>query len=267
MVFNNNHINMVPALSHRERLYYSNISLKLSILTVSEGKRMVGRIIGDSENINIFKKYCKKLGLKFYIHRKRLHSNSYGPCLFFSKKIEHIRSALYYHYIHSGWVENTIALGRLYGYPHCCFKFFLRNKKLMEQEKDYELKMNIIQASKQQLLPIYTNNFGYFLPVFHHVCSYNCQDSVEIGKDHLAILKGYSKRLYQRLIKELELCIIILKKQCLFIRDFSFDDRKVEFSLEYINKKEELRFFKMRGSQYSIEFNKRNVRPFIFCLH
>ncbi len=235
----------------------------LKILTVKENKRRLGRI-ENPVNINAWEKYCNSLGLKYYRYENK---SNHDVFLFFSKEEDYIKKGLYYHYSDKRKVKSpndSIALAYLYGYPDCCIKTFVDNIKLMTQEKDFELKMKIIQKSKSNFLPIYTNNFYKFKPIFHHVHSYCCGNSIKIGKENLSIFKEYPNNLYKRLIKELRLCIVILRGQYLFIKKFSCNDHEVKFSLPLEGKlKETLKDFKRKGS-YIMKLGDERIKIFIF---
>lgn len=244
-------------------LNLKDLTCLLKIFTVKENKRRLGRIENPT-HIDAWEKYCKSLGLKYYRYDAK---SSHSVFLFFSKKEEYIKKGLYYHYFDKRKIKKPnpeILLGRLYGYPDCCIKTFIDNIQLMIQEKDFELKIKTIQKSKSNFLPIYTNNFYEFRPIFHHVHSYRCRRSIEIGKENLAIIKEYSKNLYQRLMEELRLCIVILKGQYLFIRNFSFNDHEIKFSLPLEGElKEKMKHFR-RGNNYIIKLDDERAKVFIF---
>ena len=261
MPFNDRCLSLPRVSSLKER----EIPPLLNILTVGENKRKLGRI-ENLINARFFIEYCKKSNLKYYHHiSKKLR---YLP-FFFAKKESYIKRALRYHCFddyRGNITDSNIVLGHLYGYPDCCIKIFIDNIKLMNQDKNFQLRMKILKMSKNQLLPVYTNNFGVFTPIFHHVHSYRCRRSVEIGKENLAVLKGYSNSLYERFLKKLHLCIMIFDGHYLFVRNFSFNDRQVKFSLEPDKKlKEELRPFKT-GSNYIVGLDSEKVKVFVFCL-
>lgn len=250
-----------PSLPYSLNL--KELGFLLQIFTVKENKRRLGRI-ENPVNINAWEKYCNNLGLKYYRYENK---SNHDVFLFFSKKEDYIKKGLYYHYFDKREVKppnDSIALGYLYGYPDCCIKTFIDNIKLIIQEKDFELKMKIIQKSKSNFLPIYTNNFYEFRPIFHHVHSYHCRNSIKIGKENLSIFKEYPDNLYKRLIKELRLCIVILKGQHLFIKNFSCNDHEVKFSLPLEGElKENLKDFRRKGS-YIIKLNDERIKIFIF---
>ena len=84
-------------------------------------------------------------------------------------------------------------LGISLGYPECCSEFFQNN--FTEQEPDLTLKtLNNSQGNK---FPFYTNIAARHLDIsllFHFPCSFNCEESVNLAKKHLEIIKKHDER-------------------------------------------------------------------------
>lgn len=248
------------------RDYYLRNLLK--ILTVSENKRRVGRV-EDPFQGELIKKYCRGFGLKTYEYRDKV---SHNFSIFFSKEKKYIEQVIHYHYFcdspSPSGASIDLELGHLYGYPDCCIKTFIENKEMMIRQENFELSLKVLLEGKRRFLPVYTNNFHAFTPIFHNVHSYCCPASVKMAKDNLAVIKEYSKSLFETLIKELRLAVLISDKGQALIKDFSYNDTEIKISpsvgisREY---RKVLASFKRR-EDYVIKFNEEKIKIFIFCL-
>lgn len=113
--------------------------------------------------------------------------------------------------------NNHAQLGYLLGYPKCCVEFFTKQEPVRSKhDNDYVVPM--LESSEGKNFPFYNNVLLRDKDITllnHFPCSFNCKESAELGKKHLAEirknnmqladvfvnkLKGY-QRLYRRIIK------------------------------------------------------------------
>jgi len=197
----------------------------ITILTVYKDKRDLGRIsCFYKSRLEECLSLISELGLKHRIYDNHL--------IYLSKKEDLIEKAIQLHHFSNGVEKsksgNTV-LGKLYGYPDCCIRMFEGNTRLTKQNDDLGILLKSLENSKSNIFPIYTNWFFTCKPVLHLPHSFDCQDSVKIGKQNLKILKEYDKKIYDSVIKKLTACVLIHKDRVLLINDFNPKGRNVIF--------------------------------------
>ena len=105
-------------------------------------------------------------------------------------------------------------LGMVLGYPKCCCKFFSENFN----EDNYDLTLNILKNSGGFEFPFYANIAARHFDVSllsHFPCSFNCKYSINIAKENLEIIKGYS-------IQKAEIFENIMKSAVLYTQNGIF---------------------------------------------
>lgn len=113
--------------------------------------------------------------------------------------------------------NNHGQLGNLLGYPKCCIRFFVKHEP-MRSKLDSDYVLPALENSEGKVFPFYNNillrNQDIAL-LNHFPCSFNCEESMDLGRKHLVALKkqniqladifvnklkGY-QRLYRRILK------------------------------------------------------------------
>jgi len=86
-------------------------------------------------------------------------------------------------------------LGILLGYPKCCAEFFEKHFE-EESKKQNDFTLSSLKNSDGFQFPFYANiaarHFDLAL-LNHFPCSFNCKDSIELAKKHLAVIEKYDK--------------------------------------------------------------------------
>jgi len=88
-------------------------------------------------------------------------------------------------------------LGILLGYPECCSEFFERNFPI-ESKKQNDYTLASLKNSDGFQFPFYTNIASRHFDVSllsHFPCSFNCNDSIELAKKYLELIRKYDKKL------------------------------------------------------------------------
>ena len=113
--------------------------------------------------------------------------------------------------------NNHAQFGHILGYPKCCIKFFIKNEP-MRSKLDNDYVAPALENSEGKIFPFFNNillrNQDITL-LNHFPCSFNCEESIDLGRKHLVALKkqnfqladvfvnklkGY-QRLYRRILK------------------------------------------------------------------
>jgi hypothetical protein len=207
-----------------------NIDLQ-SFLLLKEGIKPVIRVgMTDLNEARKAEKYAKKLGIEMLVKK---FNNMYG------KKSSKPFILVYYSndkkMCGEAWqAENNgdrIELGRLLGYPECCVEAFIRN--LTEcRSKDYTMMTlanvktkpsfycNNIFVFDSKLSSFNTQTFNDNVEIFdanearnlflirHVPCSYDCIESIKIGKTTLRLLEESQPDLAKKIINALKRPVI-----------------------------------------------------------
>ncbi len=240
--------------------YPRELRALLNVLTVKESDRDLGRI-EEKDDIFFWERYSHNLGLKTL-----RHDIKEDKFLFIARNEDCIKKAIYHHFkAKSGHGFDNIVLGKLYGYPKCCVNHFNKGFKMMMEKKDAEFKLNTIRESKTRFFSPYINNFiGGFIT--HHVCSYQCEETIKIGKRNSEIIKKYSEKFHQKAIKAVQGCLLAIRNEYTFIGNdnFSFNSHEARFRMDKSNPfREKLGEFE-KEEGYTVELDNKKADIFIF---
>ncbi|MBW2966020.1 DUF483 domain-containing protein [Candidatus Woesearchaeota archaeon] len=114
--------------------------------------------------------------------------------------------------------NNHRELGILLGYPQCCIDFFIKHEPEQSKEKNDYIKP-ILNNSEGYEFPFQNNIFikDFDITLLNHFpCSLNCQNSLELAKIHLNIIRKYDASLATYFIERLK-------------RKIDIDNRILEF--------------------------------------
>jgi hypothetical protein len=114
--------------------------------------------------------------------------------------------------------NNHRELGILLGYPLCCIDFFIKHEPEQSREKNDYIKP-ILENTEGYEFPFQNNIFikDFDITLLNHFpCSLNCQNSLELAKTHLNIIRKYDSNLAAYFINRLK-------------RKIDIDNRILEF--------------------------------------
>jgi len=195
----------------------------ITALSVSKNQRMVGRFdCYDNASLKFFVSLLVELNLKYKIQPSKepegVPGTKPGNTVYTAKKKEDILKVICY-YPESIKGDNKI-LGKLYGYPDCCIKMFVKYKMPNHIRSDIEILYNTLSQSRGNIFSLYMNRFSPYKPVLHLPHSFDCQPSIEIGKYNMELLKEYDIKIYDYVIKQLYGCVLLYKDYILLVDDF-----------------------------------------------
>lgn len=90
-------------------------------------------------------------------------------------------------------------LGLTLGYPECCCDFFVKFEP-EESKKKNDYIMPVLNNSKEPF-PFYTNFLAKYSDITllnHFPCSFNCEKSIELAKQHLKVIEKHDKKLAEK---------------------------------------------------------------------
>jgi len=96
-------------------------------------------------------------------------------------------------------------LGLSLGYPECCSNFFVKHEQ-EESKKQFNFITPIKNNSKEPY-SLYTNYLAKYQDITllsHFPCSFNCKNSIEIGKKHLELIEKHDKELANKFKETLQ---------------------------------------------------------------
>ena len=214
----------------------------ITILSVYKNCRTLGRVdCSNKSQLGICKFFIGKLGLKqktvsiTSIEDKKNWRPKY--LIYIAQKENVAGEAVRLHHFfgrnkNARQESTNIALGKLYGYPDCCIQYFLENNKFVLKNDDLGILFKTFENSGSSIFSIYTNRFSSHHSILHLPHSFKCKPSVEIGKQHLAILKQYNRKLYKLAAQELNCCILEYKNNILLINSFIAEKEWVVFNTQ-----------------------------------
>jgi hypothetical protein len=102
--------------------------------------------------------------------------------------------------------NNHRELGILLGYPECCIDFFTKHEP-EESKANNDYAKPILENSEGFEFPFQNNIFirDFDVTLLNHFpCSLNCQNSLELAKKHLDVLRKYDISLASHFIERLK---------------------------------------------------------------
>jgi len=102
--------------------------------------------------------------------------------------------------------NNYKELGILLGYPPCCIDFFIKHQPEQSKDKN-DYTDPVLENSEGYEFPFQNNIFlrDFDITLLNHFpCSLNCQNSLELAKSHLNILRKYDAILATYFIERLK---------------------------------------------------------------
>ena len=101
---------------------------------------------------------------------------------------------------------NHKELGLLLGYPLCCTDFFVKHKDEQSIAKNDYIEP-ILKNSQGDIFPFYTNIFkkNFDITLLNHFpCSLKCENSIELAKKHLEIIRKHDSKLAEYFVNRLK---------------------------------------------------------------
>ncbi|MBD3249133.1 DUF483 domain-containing protein [Candidatus Woesearchaeota archaeon] len=89
--------------------------------------------------------------------------------------------------------NNHINLGKALGYPECCCRFFKKHEP-ERSRLDSDYTVCTAENSGGSEFPFYTNILKRSMDITllnHFPCSFNCENSIKLAKNHLDIIKKH----------------------------------------------------------------------------
>lgn len=186
------------------------------------------------------RKVIPDLGFKI-----RFYDEPVGEIYYMGKSMDLIERA------HKARKEgNYRKLGKILGYPECCINHFLNSfheennrTKTLPYSCDNKLKKydyrinNIYNPSNHTIedkLYHYTGNFSHFKNYFisHVPCSYECEKSLELGKQTEEVLKENFPDYTKNLIQSLRRGFIILDKLEFVVISFDVEGDRIKYNVD-----------------------------------
>ena len=101
---------------------------------------------------------------------------------------------------------NHKELGLLLGYPLCCIDFFVKHKEEQSLGKNDYIEP-VMKNSEGCIFQFYTNIFkrDFDITLLNHFpCSLKCENSIDLAKKHLEIIKKYDAEMAEFFIERLK---------------------------------------------------------------
>ena len=176
--------------------------IETEILALKLGLKKSSRKIIDPKQLPEYKKSLKKHKLKYLTAKENY--------IYFSKDIEYAKEALFYeskikkklNFNKNNFNKNVAEyfslqeefqtkLGKLFGYPECCIKEYIRftkkqfidsHKKTKKQSKPNYVMNSYENTKNKYKLNFLLNNFSKKRLIVHFPCSYECKKSIKLAK-------------------------------------------------------------------------------------
>lgn len=208
---------------------FHSITKSLDILYVLEGIKPCSRIMAHEDELGRITDFFNNNRINAAVSDfKVLKQNTQSR--FYSDKSVKIpkgdqRKGYFFVYLSKGSPDRAkeaeaendhITLGLELGYPKCCCEFFSNNFN----EKNTDLTLAALKNSEGFEFPFYSNIAARHFDInllSHFPCRFNCEESLNTGKNNLGVIKKHSFELANIFEKTLKNGVLYTKANGIFI--------------------------------------------------